>query len=124
VAGGGEGGLDASKCTEALLDEEHPAWKRAAWIVAMLIPPGYAATYKAVAELIGVHPRRVAAAMKTNPCPPIIPCHRVVSSRGLGGYTPGGRRVKERLLRLEAGGGEVRRVRTGRELEELVFPDP
>lgn len=46
--------------------------------------------------------RAVGTALARNPLPFIIPCHRVVRSDGtIGGYSGGGRRTKERLLRLE-----------------------
>ncbi len=125
MEGGAEGRiLDPEKCTQLLQDQSIPLWKRAAWIIAMLIPPGYAATYKALAELLETHPRRIAAAMKTNPCPIIIPCHRIVASRGLGGYTPAGREFKKKLLALEADKGETKRIMDARQLEQLAFPDP
>jgi len=45
--------------------------------------------------------RAVGAAMAANPMPVVIPCHRVIESRGkLGGYT-GGLSVKKRLLAHE-----------------------
>lgn len=51
------------------------------------------------------HPRAaraVGTVMRTNRIPIIIPCHRVVSSGGLGGYSaPQGITLKTRLLELE-----------------------
>jgi methylated-DNA-[protein]-cysteine S-methyltransferase len=45
--------------------------------------------------------RAVGAAMAANPMPVVIPCHRVIESRGkLGGYT-GGVAIKKRLLTHE-----------------------
>ncbi len=75
------------------------------------IPLGEVRTYKWVAKKIG-HPkaqRAVGAALKNNPCPIIVPCHRVIeSSGGLGGYVYG-RKIKKRLLNLE------------RQIKELVL---
>ena len=48
--------------------------------------------------------RAVAAALGKNPTPLLVPCHRVTYSDGrAGGFsTPGGEKLKERLLALEA----------------------
>lgn len=67
------------------------------------IPLGQVRTYQWVARRIG-HPnaaRAVGQALKRNPYPLIIPCHRVVASGGkLGGYAHGVKR-KRALLELE-----------------------
>jgi O-6-methylguanine DNA methyltransferase len=42
----------------------------------------------------------VGQALKANPFPLIIPCHRVVGSKGLGGYSSGPD-LKRRLLEIE-----------------------
>jgi len=69
----------------------------------LTIPLGEVRTYKWVAKKIG-HPkayRAVGQALKNNPYPLIIPCHRVVSSSGaLGGYAWGVKKKKV-LLNLE-----------------------
>jgi methylated-DNA-[protein]-cysteine S-methyltransferase len=44
--------------------------------------------------------RAVGNVMATNPVPLFVPCHRVVATNGLGGFT-GGLDVKRALLRLE-----------------------
>ncbi len=68
------------------------------------IPLGETRTYAWVARAAG-HPgaaRAVGGALKRNPYPLIIPCHRVVRGGGqLGGYSGGGPEVKARLLSLE-----------------------
>ena len=66
------------------------------------IPYGQTVSYKELAENVG-SPRAWQAtgqALKKNKLPIIIPCHRVVGSRGLGGYT-GGLKLKKTLLKLE-----------------------
>ncbi|MDD5246372.1 MAG: MGMT family protein [Candidatus Omnitrophica bacterium] len=69
----------------------------------LTIPLGEVRTYKWVAAKIG-HPRAyraVGQALKKNPYPLIIPCHRVVASGGkIGGYS-GGLKKKKFLLDLE-----------------------
>ena len=64
------------------------------------IPYGQTATYGEIAERVGTSPRAVGAAMKRNPTPLIVPCHRVVSRNGIGGFTPDVE-LKQILLALE-----------------------
>ncbi|HIP25941.1 MAG TPA: methylated-DNA--[protein]-cysteine S-methyltransferase [Archaeoglobus profundus] len=61
---------------------------------------GKVKTYKEIAEKIGTSYRAVGQALKRNPAPIIIPCHRVVSRNGLGGYSAG-IEIKKELLKLE-----------------------
>ncbi|WP_461866310.1 methylated-DNA--protein-cysteine methyltransferase [Thermococcus sp.] len=49
---------------------------------------GNVITYGELAKLGRTSPRAVGGAMKRNPYPIIVPCHRVVSSDGMGFYTP------------------------------------
>jgi len=66
------------------------------------IPKGKVTTYKILAGLLGVHPRKVAYFCKNNPKPVKIPCHRVVySDGGGGGYAFGGEKIKKSLLKKE-----------------------
>lgn len=71
---------------------------------AMTIPIGETRSYSWIAKKIG-HPkaaRAVGSALKKNPFPLIIPCHRVVQTSGkLGGYSCGGVKNKAMLLRTE-----------------------
>lgn len=72
--------------------------------VTSLIPVGYVSSYGAVAKAAGGGPRAVGRIMALNPFPPIVPCHRVVSSDfTLGGYG-GGLDVKLEFLRRERRG--------------------
>lgn len=64
------------------------------------IPYGETATYGEIAERAGTNPRMVGRALAFNPTPLLIPCHRVVSARGIGGFTPD-IRIKEALLSME-----------------------
>lgn len=66
------------------------------------IPWGEVRTYGQVARQTG-RPRAaraVGGALSRNPVPIVIPCHRVVGSGGLGGFT-GGLGLKRRLLAIE-----------------------
>ena len=63
---------------------------------------GQIVTYKQLAGMCG-RPRAIRAVgqvMAHNPWPLLIPCHRVISQKGLGGYGPG-LELKKTLLRLE-----------------------
>ncbi len=71
---------------------------------ARMIPYGETATYADVARLAGhaKAARAVGQAMARNPVPIVVPCHRVVASTGLGGFSaPEGLDLKRRLLALE-----------------------
>ncbi len=75
------------------------------WRKLMTVPYGEVRSYGWVAREVG-RPgavRAVGRACGQNPLPPIIPCHRVVGSRGeLTGYSGrGGISLKKRLLELE-----------------------
>ncbi len=66
------------------------------------IPYGTTKTYSDVASTAGKPgaARAVGAVCRSNPIPILIPCHRVVGQRSLGGYTPG-IHLKEFLLKHE-----------------------
>lgn len=71
------------------------------------IPKGKVWTYGQVAEKIGKPKaaRAVGQALSRNQDAPVIPCHRVVASKGLGGYSAsGGLKHKMQLLRKEGYG--------------------
>lgn len=62
---------------------------------------GEVVSYGALARVLGTSPRAIGGAMKRNPYPIIVPCHRVVSSDGLGYYTP---KVEYKMFLLEIEG--------------------
>ena len=68
----------------------------------MKIPLGQVRTYKWIATQIG-HPaasRAVANALRKNPFPLFIPCHRVICSSGeCGGYRLGAE-LKQKLIKM------------------------
>lgn len=78
-------------------------FQRRVWNEIAKIPYGNCLSYKAIAERMK-HPkalRAIAQACGANPLAVIVPCHRVVGTKGyLGGYT-GGIGKKLRLLELE-----------------------
>lgn len=71
------------------------------------VPYGESITYGALAERAGtgVPARGIGAIMGSNPIPIVVPCHRVLASDGLGGYSGGpgedGLTTKRWLLTLE-----------------------
>ena len=71
------------------------------------IPRGQVQTYGQIARTLGQPQaaRAVGSALRANPWPILIPCHRVIGASGhLTGFTaPGGLDAKKRLLTLEGG---------------------
>jgi methylated-DNA-[protein]-cysteine S-methyltransferase len=65
------------------------------WQALQAIPPGHTRTYGQLAKQLGTSPRAVGGACRANPCPIVVPCHRVVAFNGLGGF--GGARSGRRL---------------------------
>lgn len=79
------------------------------YAAARTIRPGETLTYGAIAAQIGEpDARRIGEAMGQNPCPIIVPCHRVVAAGGkTGGFSaPGGAVTKRRLLAIEGAGSD------------------
>ncbi|MSR44095.1 MAG: MGMT family protein [Phycisphaerales bacterium] len=65
-----------------------PPFHAACWRASLAIPRGQTRTYQWLAAAAGrpkAH-RAAAAAMAKNPLAPLVPCHRVVSANGLGGF--------------------------------------
>ena len=62
------------------------AFQSRVWRELRTIPAGNVATYGELAGRLGTSARAVGNACRNNPIPVVIPCHRVVSSAGLGGY--------------------------------------
>src|SRR5919198_668226 len=89
------GGFDLGTVTE---------FERAVLLKAVEIPRGELRTYGWIAAAIG-HPaavRAVGSALRKNPVPLLIPCHRVVRSDGqIGEYALGGSAAKRLVLRSE-----------------------
>ncbi len=66
------------------------------------IPYGETRTYGEIAEALSTYGQPVGAACGANPIPIIIPCHRVLSKTGLGGFSArGGVETKIALLKHE-----------------------
>lgn len=70
------------------------------------IPFGETRTYGDLAREIGVPAQAIGQACGANPIPIIIPCHRVLGAKGLGGFSgAGGVEGKVQLLRHEGAAG-------------------
>ncbi|MEJ8473160.1 methylated-DNA--[protein]-cysteine S-methyltransferase [Roseibium algae] len=68
------------------------------------IPYGNTRTYGDIAKDLKSYGQPVGQACGANPIPIIIPCHRVLSAQGLGGFSgSGGVQTKIALLKLEGG---------------------
>jgi O-6-methylguanine DNA methyltransferase len=78
-------------------------FERAVLMKTLEIPRGEVRTYAWVAREIG-RPRAVRAvgtALRRNPVPILIPCHRVIRSDGLGNYAGGSPERKRAILSFE-----------------------
>jgi methylated-DNA-[protein]-cysteine S-methyltransferase len=77
-------------------------YRQLVWASLRAIPYGQTRSYAALARSVGGSARSVGGANGANPIPIIIPCHRVVGTAGLGGYSGGeGPATKSWLLALE-----------------------
>ncbi|MBV0911635.1 methylated-DNA--[protein]-cysteine S-methyltransferase [Anianabacter salinae] len=72
----------------------------------LAIPFGETRRYGDLARALGVSAQAIGQACGANPIPVLIPCHRVLSASGLGGYSgAGGIETKVALLRHEHAAG-------------------
>jgi len=85
---------------------EGSAVQQAACAAMAAIPRGETRTYGEIARDLGVSAQAMGQLCGRNPIPLIVPCHRVLGSNGLGGFSaPGGVETKVWLLRHERAGG-------------------
>jgi methylated-DNA-[protein]-cysteine S-methyltransferase len=61
-------------------------FQRRVWHAIATIPRGQRATYGTLARQLGTASRAVGQACGANPFPIVVPCHRVVSAGGMGGF--------------------------------------
>lgn len=62
------------------------AFQKSVWNELKNIPAGQVVTYGDIAQKLGTSARAVGNACRKNPIPVVVPCHRVVSAGGIGGY--------------------------------------
>lgn len=89
------------ECFDLPLDLQGTPFQQRVWEDLRRIVPGTVRTYGEVARELGASPRAVGGACRSNPCLILVPCHRVVAKRGLGGYSGTGLATKGWLLRHE-----------------------
>jgi methylated-DNA-[protein]-cysteine S-methyltransferase len=78
-------------------------YQQRVWQALCAIPYGATRSYVDIARVAGGSPRSVGQANGNNPIPVVIPCHRVLATTHIGGYSGGdGLSTKRWLLGLEA----------------------
>lgn len=82
-----------------------PEFNRNVYAITRQIPPGSTLTYGDIAKRLGglELSRDVGQALGHNPCPIVVPCHRVLAAGGKpGGFSAnGGVKTKLRMLEIE-----------------------
>lgn len=78
--------MDTNKTMHIKLLKQGSDYRNRVWSELCKIPLGQTLTYSALAKKIGSSARAVGNACRDNPYPLFIPCHRVVSMSGMGGY--------------------------------------
>jgi methylated-DNA-[protein]-cysteine S-methyltransferase len=91
---------------DVVLDlEDVPEFHRGVYDIARTIPPGKTLTYGDIAKRLGgvELSRDVGQALGRNPCPIVVPCHRVLAAGGKpGGFSAnGGVVTKLKMLAIE-----------------------
>jgi methylated-DNA-[protein]-cysteine S-methyltransferase len=91
---------------EIVLDlDDVPEFNRGVYDIARAIPPGKTLTYGDIAKKLGgvELSRDVGQALGRNPCPIVVPCHRVLAAGGKpGGFSAnGGVVTKLKMLEIE-----------------------
>lgn len=78
--------LDGSYQFDLPIDLQGTLFQRRVWQALRKIEPGHARTYGDLARELGTSPRALGGACRANPCPIVVPCHRIVAANGLGGF--------------------------------------
>ena len=61
-------------------------FQKKVWNALTKIPCGTTLSYQALAQKLKTGPRAVGNACRRNPIPVVVPCHRVVAKKNLGGF--------------------------------------
>ena len=77
---------DSNNLSEVALASEGTDFQKKVWNALRRIPVGEVMTYGELAKSINTSPRAAANACRRNRIPILIPCHRIVAQKGLGGY--------------------------------------
>ena len=98
--------LNTNEYFSTKLLKQGTPYRQKVWAELCKIPFGETMTYSELAKKIDSSARAVGNACRDNPYPFIVPCHRIVSVSGLGGYygqTQGNlMAIKAKLLHFEA----------------------
>ena len=91
---------------DVVIDDDGTSdFNKCVYAIARRIPPGETLTYGEVAERLGdkALSRAVGQALGENPCPIVMPCHRVLAANGKsGGFSAsGGVAIKLKILSIE-----------------------
>ena len=76
----------AASLKEIPIAPEGTLFQKSVWNELRKIPLGETRTYGDIAKKLNSSPRAVGNACRKNPIPVIVPCHRVISAKGIGGY--------------------------------------
>ena len=71
------------------------------------IPKGKVMTYKSLADVFGVHPRKIAMTMKYNKEPDVYPCYKIISASGKIWWYSWEWKVSRKIERLEKDGIQI-----------------
>jgi len=90
---------------ELPVKKQGTAFQQKVWHALEKIPAGKVMTYGELAKQLNTGARAVGNACRHNPVPLLVPCHRIVSGKGLGGFAgdrhAGWTRIKRWLLAHE-----------------------
>jgi methylated-DNA-[protein]-cysteine S-methyltransferase len=78
---------DGSSALNLPIKLQGTPFQRRVWKALREIPPGRTITYSELGRKLGSSARAVGGACRANPCPIVVPCHRVVAVNGLGGFS-------------------------------------
>jgi len=93
---------EASLPTDLPLAPQGTPYRQKVWNALRQIPSGETRSYADIARIAGGSPRSVGGANARNPIPILIPCHRVLATTHIGGYSGGeGLETKRILLGIE-----------------------
>ena len=68
------------------IDLQGTEFQKKVWAILKSIPAGQTRTYGDIARQLNSSPRAVGNACRRNPVPIFVPCHRVISAHGTGGF--------------------------------------
>ncbi len=105
---------ETSLPTDLPLAPQGTPYRLKVWDALRQIPNGETRSYAEIARIAGGSPRSVGGANARNPIPILIPCHRVLATTHIGGYSGGeGLETKRILLAIEQRLNKQRTVKPG-----------